>query len=109
MFRQSTARKSGQTTVKGSDTYVNVSGNFNQRSISGMSLLPSQFGDVSEKYWWGEVSLNVCLLEWLNLAGEDMFERKRHVVLRFDSFGDHVQGEQGGLGTTTCQLDPALG
>ena len=57
-----------------------------------MSLLPAQLRDISEEHWWGEVSLDICLFERLDLARKDMFERERHVVLRFDGFGNHVEG-----------------
>jgi len=56
-----------------------------------MSLLSAQFGDVSKEYRRGEVSLNICLFERLDLARKDMFEREGHVVLRFDGFGNHIE------------------
>lgn len=72
-------------------TYIHIAWYLDQRPVSRMSLLPAQFRDVSEEYWRGEVSLDVSLFEWLNFAGKDMLERKSHVVLRLNGFGDHVE------------------
>lgn len=81
-------------------THIDVARNFDERSIGGMSLLSAQLRYVSEKHRRRKVSLDVGLLERLNLAGKDMLERQREVVLRLDRFSNHVESQQGGFGAT---------
>lgn len=72
-------------------TYIHIAWYLDQRPVRRMGLLPAQFRDVSEQYWRREVPLDIGLFEWLNFARKDMFERKSHVVLRLNGFGDHVE------------------
>lgn len=88
-------------------THIDVTRNFDERSIGGMSLLSAQLRYVSEKHRRRKVSLDVGLLERLNLAGKDVLERQGEVVLRLDRFSNHFESQQGGFGTTAksvCSL-----
>lgn len=62
-----------------------------------MGPLSSKLGDISKQHRRREISLDVGLLEWLDLAGEDMVETEYEVMLDLDSFCDHVERKQRGF------------
>lgn len=44
----------------------------------------TKFTDIAKQKWWLEVTFNVRLLEWLDLAGEDVFHVEVHMVVLLD-------------------------
>lgn len=69
-----------------------------------MSLLLSQLGDISEQGWWREVTLDVSLLEWFDLARENVVKREGQAVMALDGFRDHVERKQWGFCTSVNEL-----
>jgi hypothetical protein len=75
-------------------THVDVARNGDERSIGGMCSLLPKLRHVAEQDRRGKVALNVSLLEWFDLAGEDVVKSKSESVLRLDGFGDHIESQK---------------
>lgn len=86
--------ESGWTRMTAGQTHVNITRHGDERSIGRVCPFLPELCHIAEQDGRRKVALNVRLLEWFDLAGEDVVKSKSQSVLRLDGFGDHVERQQ---------------